>query len=306
MIVNDAEFLDVSIADIDCDGFFKVSKNNFPGTLPVSLKLSGMLEIPYIFKTGSGYSILSCHNRIKILRESGILTLKCFVLEKPDVDIFMKHVSLKVYRNEIGPSGKLKTLFLLNTFFNIDESIIKKFCTKSLNLPFEIIENEEYLKKVMDFPSNLNDYLDEKDVSFKIIKDISLLPNDWIAVIGNWLKEIQMRINIFRMLIDNVFDIYRRGDDIKLLKSILFSDDKTLHDAVFRLRYPEYSKLKSRSDSVIGELTGGGLTIDFPEYFDRRFVTIKFDIDKKSDCNDQLKKISKINIEKLKELLSFL
>jgi len=265
-----------------------------------------MVEFPYIFKKGPGYEILTCHNRIKILRDTGIQVLKCFILDQPDAGIFLDHVALKIYRNELGPVGKLRTLFLIGSFFKLGEPVKKDFCIRILKLPLEIIGSDVYLKKVMDFPPALNGYLDEKDISFKVIKDLSLLPPEWIDVINNWLNKIQVRVNIFRMIIDNIFDIYRRGDNIRVIESITCSDDKTLYDTVYTIRYPEYSKLKMKADNIISQLNGAGLTVDFPEYFDRGFVTIKLDINKNSDCGDQLKKISNINIERLKELISFL
>jgi len=304
--MKETGLVEIVSTDITYEESFKVSKSSYQNTLPSSLKLSGMLEVPYIFKSDSGYQILTCHNRIKILQESGITDLKCFVLNEPDVTIFMNHVSLKAYRAELGPLGKLKTLFLLKSFFKMSEPEIKGFCTKILKLPVEIVEDEKYLKKIRDFPDALISYLDEKDINFKIIKDLSLLPDSWIAVIDNWLRDIQIRVNIFRMLIDNVFDIYRRGDSISVIESITSSDDKALYETIYRIRYPEYSKLKIQSDNIISELSGAGIAIEFPEYFDRRFLTIKLDIDKNSNCNDQLTKISKISVEKLNKLLALL
>lgn len=306
MIINNTSITEVNAADISEDELFKVSKKNFQSTLPVSLKQSGMLEVPYIFKNDNGYGILTCHNRLKILREAGITNLKCFVLDRPDAEVFMNHVSLKTYRNELGPFGKIKTLSLLNSSFNLSETVRKEFCTKVLKLASELVENEAYLNKIMNFPDTLTGYIDEKDISFKIIKDISLLPSDWIAVIDNWLKDTQVRVNIFRMIVDHLYDIFRRGENISVIETVSFSDDKTLYDSIYRIRYPEYSKLKLKSDNIINELSGAGLTIEFPEYFDRRSVTLKIDIDKKSDCADQLKKVSKINTDKLSELLSLL
>ena len=300
------DLLKINIADIASDDVFKISKQIYPATLAASLKLSGMLEIPYVIKTGSAYSIFTCHNRIKILRVSGVPDLICHILNEPDINIFMKNASLKAYRNELGPMGKLKTLSLLDSFFHLNESSRKDFCTKVLKLPLEIIENKDYMNKVMDLPVTLSDYIDEKDMSFKTIKDLSLLPQDWTAVIDNWIKDIPVRVNVFRMLIDYVFDIYRRGDSLTSLELISFSDDKILYDTVYRIRYPEFSKLKNKSDSIISEISEAGLTIDFPEFFDRNFVTLKLDINKKSACADQLQKISNINIEKLTSLLSLL
>ncbi len=296
----------VKIADISSDDFFKVSRKNYQNNLIYSLKLSGMLEVPVLIKTDSGYDIFTCHNRIKILRESGVVDLASIILSTPDADYFMNHISLKAYRNELGPFGKIKVLTLMKTFFKLDDQTVKDFCSKVLKLPLDVIDNEVYLGKVQSFPSALEDYLDEKDMSFKTIKDLSLMPQDWLALIDSWITKIQMRVNIFRMLADYLFDMYRRGDSLEVLSPLSFDDDKVLYDTVFRVRFPEFSKLKSRSESIINELSGGGLTIDFPEYFDRKNITVKLEIDKRSDCNNQLKKIKDINVEKMTELLSLL
>lgn len=296
----------VKIADISSNDFFKVSRKNFQSNLVYSLKISGILEAPVLIKTDAGYDVFTCHNRIAILRESGAIDLEAVILTNPDVKLFIKHITLKAYRNELGPFGKLKTLTLLNTFFEFEDSAVKEFCSKILKLPLDIVDNKDYVFKLFEFPVTLIDYLDEKDMSFKTIKDMSLLPQEWLLLIDKWVKNIQVRVNIFRMLADYLFDMYRRGDSIAILEPLSFSDDKTLYDTVFRIRYPEFSKLKIKSESIIGELSGGGLTIDFPEYFDRGNVTLKLEVDKRTDCNLQLKKIKEIDIEKLKELLSLL
>ncbi len=296
----------VNIADISPDDFFKVSKKSFPSTLTASLMQSGMLEIPYIIRAESGYRIFTCHNRIGILRESGITELGCYVLEKPDLKIFTDHASLKVYRNEIGPFGKIRALLIAKSVFKLPDAMIRDLCVKTLKLSADTAENEEFLNRVMNFPEILKSYLDEKDVSFRVIKDLSMLPSEWIEVLNRWLSSIQVRVNIFRMLTDYIFDIYRRGDSVSAVESVVCSDDKTLHDAVYKVRYPRYSAMKLKVEALIGELSAAGLTIDFPEYFDRGSATIKLDINKKSDCGEQLKKISKIDVEKLRMLLSLL
>ncbi|PKL18468.1 MAG: hypothetical protein CVV49_05785 [Spirochaetae bacterium HGW-Spirochaetae-5] len=296
----------VKITAISSNNYFKVSRKNYPDNLIYSLKHSGMLEIPFLIKTDSGYDIFTCHNRIQILRDSGMEELTCFILGKADVELFMKHVSLKAYRNELGPYGKLKVLSVLNTYFKTDQQTVKNYCIKVLKLPLDVIENGVYLSKILSFPASLIDYLDEKDISFKTIKDLSRMPDDWLSLINNWLNSLPVRVNIFRMLCDYLFDIYRRGDNIPILEISSYSDDKALYDAVFRIRHPEFSMLKSRSESIINDLSRGGISVDFPEYFERKNFTIKLDIDKRSDCELQLKKIIDIDAEKIKDLISLL
>ncbi|MCL1865377.1 MAG: hypothetical protein FWF73_06145 [Spirochaetes bacterium] len=304
--MNDRIIVDVNISDIVYDETFKVSKRNYSDQLHTSLELSGMLELPYLMKKGSGYYIFTCHNRIRILQESGVREIRSILLEDPDVEIFMNRLSIKMYRGELGFFGRLKGIYILKSIFKVDEADLKKFGLKILKLQPEILENETLMVNITSLPEVLINYIDDKDVSFKIIKDILLLPHSWIEVISTWLEEIQVRVNIFRAVIDNLYDIYRRGTDISVIKSVEYGDDKTLNDNIFRIRYPEFSRLKSKSDVIVNDLSCKGMSIDFPEYFEKSSITLKLEVNKKDDLNSELKKILTMDVEKLKELISLL
>jgi len=304
--MNDNIPVEVNISDIDDNDLFRVSRKNYQADLPASLKLSGMLEFPIIIKSGSGYVAMSCHNRIKILRDTGARSLKCYVLDTPDLKAFMNYISLKSYRNELGPVGRLKSFKLLTEIFKIDEEVRNEFCKKNLKIPEEIIKDTGYLEKIFLFKDSLINYLDEKNISYRIIKDLINLPPDWLGIINNWTGTIQIRANFFKMIIDCVYDIYRSGNSISVIESITTEDDKILYNTIYRIRYPRYVNMKMESDAIIRELTSRGLSIDFPEYFDRSFITIKLNIDKKLDCDTQLKKISDMNSSRLEELISLL
>ena len=304
--MNNRVIADINVSDIVYDESFKVSKRNYPDQLRTSLELSGMLELPYLLKRDSEYYIFTCHNRIKILQESEDKKIRAIILEDPDSEIFMNHLSLKMYRNELGPFGRIKAMYLLKSVFKVNESDLKEFGLKILKLQYEILENDSLMENMAALPEALLNYIDDRDISFKIIKDILILPQSWLEIINTWLKDIQVRVNIFRVMIDNLFDIYRQGLNISVIDSIEYSDDKTLNDSIFRLRYPEFSRLKSKSDAIINELSCKGLSIDFPEYFEKSSVTLKLEINKKNDLNNEFKKILAMDIEKLKELISLL
>jgi hypothetical protein len=310
--MNNRMIADIKISDIVYDEFFKISKRNYSHQLHASLELSGMLEAPYLLKRDSGYYIFTCHNRIKILKEikilqdPGISEIRSFLLEEPDAEIFMNHLSLKMYRNELGPFGRIKGISLLKSVFKLAESDLKEFGSKNLKLQPEILEDNKFMDSMASLPDELLNYIDDKDISFKIIKDILALPMSWLEIINTWLKEIPVRVNIFRIMIDNLFDIYRKNPDASVIDSLEYSDDKTLNDSILRLRYPEFSILKNKSHKIIDELSCKGLSIDFPEYLEKSSITLKLEINKKNNLSNELKKISDMDSEKLKELISLL
>ncbi len=306
MHMADMVYSEVNIDEISDDDFFKVSRRNINETLLYSLKNSGMLETPHIIKTGGLYSIFTCHNRIKILRESGVKSVKCLLLDVCDAEIFIKHIILKAFRNEIGPVGKLKAVRLLDRHFNLAADRVMELCVKVFKIPADAAGNELFYDRVLSFPDDLKWYLDDRDLNFRVIKDLSMMADEWTAVMSGWLSEVPVRVNIFRQITDSLFDMYRRGDSIRDLEEIQFTDDRSLYSAIFNLRYPDYSVLKAKSDSIIGKLNIPGVYIDFPELLDRGYITVRLDINKKGGASEQLKKITRIDAVKLDELLSLL
>ena len=299
----------INISDIVYDEFYKISKSNYSHQLRASLELSGMLEVPYLLKRDSVYYIFTCHNRIRILQESGIRKIreiKSIVLEEPDAEIFMSHLALKMYRNELGPFGRIKGLWLLKSVFKLDPGDLNEFGLRILKLQPEILDDNKFIENMAALPEGLVNYIDDRDISFKIIKDILALPMSWLEIINTLLKEIPVRVNIFRAMIDNLFDIYRMSADVSVIGSLEYSDDKTLNDSIFSLRYPEFSRLKGESHKIIDELSCKGLSIEFPEYLEKASITLKLEINKKNDLSNELKKVWDMDPEKLKKLMSLL
>lgn len=304
--MNRINLSDINVNDIADNDFYRVSRKIYNETLPYSLKNSGMLEYPYIVKNGDNFTVFTCHNRIKILCESGIGSLRCILLDLPESDIFIRHFTLKAYRNEIGPAGKLKIIKLLSEHFNLPQQSIRDIAARVLKIPAELSGNESFYNRVLSFPGALLDYVDDRDINFRVVKDLSLLPDEWLAVISRWLDTVPVRVNIFRPVVDLLFDIFRRGDSVVSVESAIFTDDRSLYNAVFNVRYPDYSVLKARSEKLIDELNGSGLTVEFPEYFDRGSINVRLEVNKKGPASDQLKRISRIDAGKLDELLSML
>ena len=299
--------IDVNLIDIK-DETYRISKKAEDGSLSDSIQNYGLLEKPFLIKKGDRYIPFTCHKRIKICTEKKIEKINAIVLSKPDAGIFFNNLVLKIFRNEVGPAGRLKSA-------NILESISARFVNdNSLNLrkiigvPGEYFEDKSARNGILELPAELIGYIDSKDVSFKVIKDITAMAREEQEILNSWLQHFQIRVNIFKKIVDHIFDISRREgvESLKRLSIDGLRDDSELYLEILKLRYPEYSRICKASAERLDKIKAPGLSVDFPEFLERDYITLKLNVSKKSGAGDWRKILSGISDEHIIELLDLL
>lgn len=298
----------ISIKDINKNDYFKISRNLTNTELAASLKNSGMLEKPFLIKQDDCYYPFTCHNRIAIISEIDIPVLEACIIETPLYEVFVKNLLMKIYRNECGPVGRVKAFKIAGTDFGITGAELKDLARKVLKIPNDVTSDEKILNRILLLPEPLKNYIDIKDVPFKLIKDIITFDDGLIAELSKWVEKVQIRLNVFKMLIDFLFDIRRRDGKFNIIENEALSqmDDKALYDYVFRIRYPEYASKKEKADKIITMLSGRGVSVEYPEFFEKDTVSFRFTINKKEKGSMISELASGLDVKRIDELLSLL
>lgn len=294
------------------DTTYKISKNNIDDNLIRSIYANGLLELPVLQDTDGRYIVVFGHNRLNILSRTGIDSVTSEIIDKLDCKFFLRGVKLKNYRGEIGPIGRLKFVSILKHYFSLSADEIMSF-TEDMNLPREFLNNFDIIERVLDLPEFLKDYIDSKDIGYKIIRDILRLPHEGVLIIDNWLNEIIMRVNIFRTIIDYIVDIYKRDKDLSALGDIYTDDIKDrsgkeeyLLQEIIKLRFPEYTRLKSKADDIIMNLKARNINILFPQYFEGNEIGIQIKIKKNNGIEALKDAVKDIDYGRIESLLNML
>lgn len=294
----------IRISDIRCDDTFRISKPVVSDALIQSLKELGMLEKPYLLESGNGLLPLTCHNRILALGKLGIDTVDSFIIKNFDPVLFINNTAIKVRRNETGPAGKCRA-FMIAREFNIytDHG---RFCKRILNVSPDILD-PEFAAKILNLPVALKNYIDIKDPGFKILKDLVALPQHMIEWIDYCLGIMQVRVNVFKIVVDHLFDLGKKNPGTALpVIDAAVADDRQLLEAVSRIRFPEYSALRERADNLVEAVTSRGVSVDFPEFFESSKFTLNFDVSVRDSADDIRRRLNGIDAGKLVELASLL
>ncbi len=299
----------VDIEEINTEmELFNISKKIYSQDLSKSISESGLLEIPFLVRHGDGYYPLTCHNRLILCGEHGIGSVRAFILDEPDSKIFMNNMTLKTLRKETGPIGKVKAVRLLEDYFKLDFQDVRRYCKSVLAIPEYLYKERSVLEQVLSFPENLGNYLDSKELGFKVIRDLITLPPDVIEFIDNIISSISVRVNIFKKLVDYIFDISKRDGEGCLDEAgkVEFKSDSELLVHIFRIRYPDYSGKRAASLKLIEELSSGKVNVDFPEFFERDSFSLRIDIRKGNSPESVSDIFNSINRKRLAELQKLL
>jgi hypothetical protein len=318
----------VLLSGIDFENnFYKLSKNPPDSKLRASIKNSGILDLPLLLRgaisgdsgedsRGSAhydYIILFGHNRLRIVKELEYESVDALVADHIDPYTFLKYALLKNCRSEIGPIARIKLIAILKYNLNFGDDAIASICRSDLNVPDFFYTDDAIIKSIINLPTELKDYIDNRGIGYKVIKGILNLGSEYLYLLNSWVKHINFRVNYFKDIVDCIVDIGKRRGGMSSIKSIDIDSiecrrngEEYVYSEVFKIRYPEYSRMIAKADDMITELKRVGVDVDFPRYFERDSITIKVSVGKREGADklgEVLKRIDRRAIEKLLDLL---
>jgi len=301
------ENLDVSLVDIE-NKFFKFTKSNSNEDLIKSIELFGILEKPILLKKNDNYLILSGFSRIKILKELNIDSFDAIVFEKIDVNAFLEIAHMEIFNDKVTPAGKLKILVILQDFFKYDFENNFKLLRNSLVIPDEFLKNSQLLNNFFSLPLSLIEYFDKREINFKLIRTILNLKKESLDLISFWTRSAKFKNNILKNIVDMISDIERRDESLPPIEVDFSIEnfDKIIYDKIYKIRYPQFSQMKSELISKISTLEKNGLKIKFPEYFEGNKFEIIFQISKKNGVENMEKSIRNLDYNQISTLLEYL
>jgi len=306
------EVIDVSLMDFS-DTRFNISKSEVPDTLVRSISTHGLLEYPVILRSEGKYIIVSGHNRLSIERKIGVSEIPCRIMDRFDMNTYLGNAILKMDRGEVGPIGRLRLFRLIRKHGSGIVLNDRDFARRELGLPDFLIDNDELIDTLLSMPDNISAYADSRDVNYRVLREIASMPREAAGLISSWLCQIQMRVNIFRDVVEMLSEIFRRDNSIEAASAIAIpeigdprSRENWLHSSLMAVRYPRYSAMKKEADYLTAKLRGKGIDVTFPAYFEGDSIGLTVRISKQDGpaaVSEKLGGADAVTIGKLLDLL---
>ncbi len=303
----------ISINKIDFNNTcYKITRNSYSKKLENSIKNFRILIPPLLFSENNNYIIISGHNRLRILKDIGESFIEARVIEKIDPDLFIKYNLMKCYDTGVGVIGKAKFLSILKNDIKIDPLKID-LIAKEIELPVYSTDKINLLEKIINLPQGIKDYIDLRDTGYKVVKNILRLPGPAVSLLNDWIKKTNMRVNIFKSIVELLLDLSKKNKNIHSLGNIdiEFTEDRRareliLHKELYKIRYPEYSELKAGAEDIIKGFRSKGIEIEFPEYMEGDEIGLSFKVNKRDGIDSFIKKFNNMDTNGLKKLLELL
>ncbi|MBN1500227.1 MAG: ParB N-terminal domain-containing protein [Spirochaetes bacterium] len=295
----DQSIIILKISDISYDGEYKYSSGELSQELVRSVSENGILQPLSVFSENDKFRIITGHNRYKAALENGVQEIPAFICDLNLFD-FNSFVLMKNYHNQISPVNKLKYIY---NFKVTDLQFLKK-----LNVPVAFTDLER-CSRILDLPAEIIDYLDIKNVNYKVIEKITGLDACNLKILSDLIKPVQMKINIFRDIVSMLSDFSRFGiacdfSDIKFESLKKYEDDVV--GRMKTLRFPRLSASLEKSGAILQKYKNSGIEIRLPEYFEGNSISFRFDVKNVNDFNRKMTSLQNVKMSDIEELLKLL
>ncbi len=303
----------ILIDEIDLsDETFRISRPLTGDELERSISAVGILSPPVIIHKNNRKIVVFGHNRLHTAAACGIKTVPARLAGKLEVDQYISCVAGKVYHDEIGPCGKCRVMNILMEEYNPSREKLREVFSM-LNMPGSFLKEHTQLERVLELPLPLREYLDVKNVNFRLLRTLIGFPGNAVHFLNRMVAETVMRLNYFREIVAMMDDIMRRDGSLESVTSLDIDDSldrKSREERVYReirsIRYPAYMELKEKADDLVKMLSGEGLSVEIPPYLEGDSITVSFKLRKGKDLADAPLKAKKDIEVMLHDLLSIL
>jgi hypothetical protein len=302
------------IYDIDLDDrYFKIGRDTINEDLRASIRNFGVLDPPSLIRKSDRFQVVFGFNRLGILKELGQTTAQANVLESMNTEWYVRSALLQCHRNETGPLGRLRTLYLLKHSFELGADRIMNLARNGLRLPDYFLQGDTLLSSVMELPRNLRRYIDDTNVTYRVIRDLAGMHEGGIRLISKWMDYSPIRVNIFKSIVEMLSEINARDGGLGVVEHVAPEGessgtrwDERLAGLIYRARYPEYSSLKRRADEIVRRYSAAGIQVRYPSYFEGDRIDLTFSLKKQDDPATVKKKLEAMDTVGLRELLDLL
>ncbi len=258
---------------------YRVSRKRPLEGLVKSIERFGLLESPVLLREAGRLVPVFGHNRLAALERAGVENFNAVVADVIDPIAYRDRAVLKCSRNEAGPVGRMGMAAILR-MLGLGEEELSRTVRHGLELPAEF-SSAEMAGSVMRLPGRLRDYIDLRDVGFKVIKGLLGLPAEAHDFLAGRMDESGIRVNVFRDIVEMMSDILRRDGTLAAVFALPTPetgdrrrDEQLLHDGIYSLRYPAYSELKEKAGRIAAEIERGGCSVGIPPFFEGGEVSL--------------------------------
>jgi hypothetical protein len=294
MICPESNVATIPLDAIQCNNnYFKISKP-LSRELVQSVLHHGIIEPVLLLNWQEGYMPVYGHNRITAAKEAGIKDVPAKIVTELRMDDFLQIVRVKLFHNALGTIGKIKSLYLLYDYFNVDKRQVMAIA-QELSLPSSLIDFTN-VSLIIELPTVIIQYIDSRSISPKFIMPILRLSQNSIIILEKIISKCQLRVNYFNSIVVMIEDIYRMGKDkllgnsIELLLTKETISDDDIYNCIYSIRYPEYTEYMGSINEIKKKLNASGIKVEVPAYLEGDSINIIFEVKKNKPLHPLLKK----------------
>ena len=119
---------------------------------------SGIVRPPVVVADGDRYIAVTGHNRISAAVKLGLDEITVQVHDSIEAETIINEIVLKSYHREIGPSGRIKGILLLEKEFSMDRETLYSLARDRMGVPEWVLQDPSFIR-AFESPAGGNEAL---------------------------------------------------------------------------------------------------------------------------------------------------
>lgn len=308
----DATRATLPLCDIEIDDArFRLGASGPDQRLVDSIRRIGVLRPPVVLEGAPAVLPVFGHGRLRALRELAVERAEVVRVRAVDPEWYLRAALDRHYRQALGPVARLRLVRLLRREFTLDERRIEPIARAELGVP-DALAGDDAAASVLSLPPELLDYLDHRAIGYKTIRELVGLDPAAIALLAGWIGATDMRVNVFKEIVEMLGDLTTRPEVLRALSVETDPSmdrracERAIHEAVFCARYPDYAAGRERANNSLRALTVPGVEVVFPEFFEGNTVEVRIRLGRRDGASILRERIGRIDDDALARLLELL
>ena len=300
-------------SEIDWEDFsFRFGKKDKKEELAESIDRYGILDTPTVVKGKGKFKIFSGFNRLESLKKNQNL-FSVIIINEVTEELLKKEAGEKSFNDRIGISGKIRLCEIYEKYFSRNFKALEDIGKYIGGIPIDFFPGKENFSKLAGFSEEFKDYLDEKDVSFKVVRSFLSISSSIQKILIPHVIQWNPGKNNFKKLINVILDIEQQGEIQNLLDSLNEIEEKgepgsfdKFYAGLSMMRYPAYTEMVAEKDRLLKMLQIPSIHFVVPEFFEGDEIILQARIKRNEKPEDVIEKINRLDKELIVRLLHLL
>jgi hypothetical protein len=258
-----------------------------------------MFDPLLVMESAEGLKLIAIHRLYRAARAAGVERVSFISIENPAADYLRGYYLRLLPEGQIAPRSRLRIIDILAAHGSADSGLDCRY----FGVPAPFSDDAVRRSFLESLSEPVAEFLVQKKIAFKILKLLGEFPPEYAYIPEDAVKAYNMSSSRFREILELAHALIRRDGNPGMYAECHTADE--LYQAMYRVRYPEYSQRMNAFETIKARLPEG-VQVNMPAFFEGAAVGICINARRKDMGREAIRSLEQLSPEIIRSLLELL